>query len=303
MDKYEKKILKYFLNKGVGTVVEAKTLQKELGIPLEKFGDVVGACLSRRYLWHSQNAKGSEFDQYGLEELGLRTIDKELKSSKNGIFGIIVGLCTIAGVILLFVTTFGLSENETIPEIQQKYEPPNPSMVINEELGFQITLPDPEDYAALPMESWNNARFAFVDWDDSHEVFPPELLPNVHEKMIKIRSLNPEMSSYTLEILVFEPNENDTDENFKRLIKILNILDITNIQTELESDVNGLWYQVGYCTKWFKSTCQHYGWIQLYKSSDVLYMVHMFSESNQDQSGSFEIPEEFKFIIESFRPF
>lgn len=198
---------------------------------------------------------------------------------------------------------FPTGDSETIHETQLKYEPPNPSMKINEELGIQIIIPDPEDYTVYPVQSWNNARLAFIDYEDSHEVFPPELLPNAHETMILIRPLNPEMGSHTLEILVFEPNENDIDENFKKLIKILNILDITNIQTELESDVSGLQYQVNNCSKWVERPCQLYGWIQLYKSSDTLYMVHMLSEFNKDQSGSFEIPEEFKFIIESFRPF
>lgn len=104
MDKYEKKILKYFLNKGRGRSVEAYVLQKEVGIPLDKFSDVIGSCIDRKYLWHSPDARGSKYSQYGLEEIGWMAIDEEMKNGKNNSYKLVGIIVSIAAFVVTVIS-------------------------------------------------------------------------------------------------------------------------------------------------------------------------------------------------------
>jgi len=108
MDKYEKRLLEYFLNKGRGGYAEAHVLEKEAKIPLKKLGDVLGSCIDRQYLRHSPNAKGSKFDQYGLTETGLGAIDEEILHSKGYRYqkiGIAISVVILAVAVMTLLKT------------------------------------------------------------------------------------------------------------------------------------------------------------------------------------------------------
>lgn len=108
MDKYEKRVLEYFLNKGREGYAEAHVLEKEAKIPLEKLGDVLGSCIDRQYLWHSPNAKGRKFDQYGLTETGLRALEEEIlhnKSNRYQKIGIAISVVILAVAVMTLLKT------------------------------------------------------------------------------------------------------------------------------------------------------------------------------------------------------
>ena len=100
MDRDTKKILKYFLNKGRNKSVEAHILVSELGLEEKDIGDVLGACLSRNYLWHSPDARGPRYNQYGLNPLGLKAIDTELSNETKFKYVKIGIVLTICGIIV-----------------------------------------------------------------------------------------------------------------------------------------------------------------------------------------------------------
>lgn len=104
MDRDIKKILKYFLNKGRNSSVEAHILVSDLGLKEKNIGNVLGACLSRNYLWYSPNARGSKYNQYGLSSLGLKAIDVELSNEtkfKYVKIGIVLTICGIISTIIV----------------------------------------------------------------------------------------------------------------------------------------------------------------------------------------------------------
>lgn len=100
MNKDTKKILKYFLNKGKNASVEAHILVSELNLKEENIGDILGACLSRDYLWYSPDIRGHKHDQYGLNPLGLKAIDAELSNENKFKYAKIGIILTICGIIV-----------------------------------------------------------------------------------------------------------------------------------------------------------------------------------------------------------
>lgn len=83
MNKDDKNILKYFLNKGRGRYAEAYTIQTELGIKESDIGSTLGSCIDHKYLWYSPSATGHKYDQYGITETGLQAIETEIHNEKN----------------------------------------------------------------------------------------------------------------------------------------------------------------------------------------------------------------------------
>lgn len=100
MDKDTKKILKYFLNKGRNKSIQAHVLVSDLGLNEKDIGNVLGACLSRNYLWYSPDTRGPRYNQYGLSTLGLKAIDVELNNETKFKYVKIAIVLTICGIIV-----------------------------------------------------------------------------------------------------------------------------------------------------------------------------------------------------------
>ena len=88
--------------------MEAHILVSELGLKEKDTGDVLGTCLSRNYLWYSPDARGPRYNQCGLNQSGLKTIDAELSNETKFKYAKIDIVLTICGIIV--TTIVGLQE-------------------------------------------------------------------------------------------------------------------------------------------------------------------------------------------------
>jgi len=188
-------------------------------------------------------------------------------------------------------------------ELSLFYEPPNPSLITNTEFGFQITVPDPEDYKLRMAEFvYSDTIMDYTDLSfNAKDAFPE--LPNIHKNYLQIDHLNPKIwLDFDIELLLFSPNNESETKNYQSLIQILNKEGITKIETQVESDVNGLWYIGGECVKWEEYNCKSAGWMNLYKSEEKLFLIHIKQKLDKGDPEILEIPDEIKFLINSFRP-
>lgn len=85
MDKKMKKVLKYFMDngKGRGKSIRADILMSNIVIKEKDISDVLGSCMSRKYLDVLVDSRDSKFNHYYLTSEGMKAMDDQTNYDKN----------------------------------------------------------------------------------------------------------------------------------------------------------------------------------------------------------------------------
>ena len=183
-----------------------------------------------------------------------------------------------------------IPENTVIEPIEPEGSKSNiqPAKVTNGEFGFQITLPD--------VDKWEFVRSSPL------LKLSTSILPN-KDDIYRVKEKETVFFSgeNIFEIIIFKPNENTRQENIRKLIQIYNKFNIHTIETEIESDVSGMVYTGDTCIFSSEEDCKYRGWIQLAQSNDTLFVLHARTANDGNEPMPSDIPEDLKFMVESFR--
>ncbi len=192
------------------------------------------------------------------------------------------------------IISIGENGHITIEEvINPPYKPPNPSVEIFEDHGFQISLTDSED--------WEKYEYDYVTPSKTFEI--KDFFLNREGKIISLDHLDPSIRYASgLEIFVYHPNDMTIEENIREFVKKSN-KKFSAIQTELESDVVGIWFLYNGCSKWDQKNCKQVSWIKLHKSEEKLYILHNWIEYDNNENPELNTHDEYKFVMNSFRTF
>lgn len=159
--------------------------------------------------------------------------------------------------------------------------------VTNGEFGFQITLPDVDKWEFVrssPLLKYTSS--IMPNRDDTFRVQEKEIVFFTGENIF--------------EIVIFKPNEISREENIKKIVQMYNRVNIHTIETEIESDISGIVYIDNMCGLALQD-CKFRGWIQLVQTEDTLFVLHARTANDNTEPTPTDIPEDLKFMLESFR--
>lgn len=183
-----------------------------------------------------------------------------------------------------------IPENTTIEPIKVSGGSENDILqakVTNGEFGFQITLPDVDKWEFVrsnPLLKYTGT--IMPNRDDTFRVKEKETIFFTGENIF--------------EIVIFKPNEFTREENIKKIVQMYNRVNIHTIETEIESDISGVVYITDTCGL-SSEDCKFRGWIQLVQTEDTLFVLHARTANDKTEPTPTDIPEDLKFMLESFR--
>ena len=183
-----------------------------------------------------------------------------------------------------------IPENTTIEPIKVSGGSENDILqakVTNGEFGFQITLPDVDKWEFVrsnPLLKYTSS--IMPNRDDTFRVKEKEIIFFTGENIF--------------EIVIFKPNEFTREENIKKIVQMYNRVNIHTIETEIESDISGVVYITDTCGL-SSEDCKFRGWIQLVQTEHTLFVLHARTANDNTEPTPTDIPEDLKFMLESFR--
>jgi len=183
-----------------------------------------------------------------------------------------------------------IPENTTIEPIEISEGSENnilQAKVTNGEFGFQITLPD--------VDKWEFVRKGTL------LKYTSSIMPNRDDTFrVQDKETGFFIGENVFEIVIFKPNEISREENIKKIVQMYNRVNIHTIETEIESDISGIVYIADTCG-FTSEDCKFRGWIQLVQTEDTLFVLHARTSNDETEPTPTDIPEDLKFMLESFR--